>query len=268
MCPERGRLAAFHPQLSDTEVRETDASVLGTATHLAIERLILGDRRVEALDAAIDYIDVTEFRAVQIKRKPTMYAHLASMVTAWEDDLRPLLSTPVSVEGGFRHEISSSIVLEGHTDFEDEYGLWDWKTAGGRWQDRYAPWMARKQIQPTFYTCQRAGWKRHDPPDDYDTEYFAYGVMVKGVVPEAHAIPTERNVGDWAFMAHQLEQVIKLYETIGPDEPWPVVDNGWHCSEKWCDYWWSCKGAITDPIGHAVFLESRSGDEPTTEGEQ
>lgn len=249
MCPEAGRLAAFHPQLSDSPIRETDASVLGTGTHVSIEHLLKGDDLSHARAKGIEYITTTEFRAVQTKRVETMLRDHENMVTAWVCDLWPRIGQPVMVEGSFSHDISGLCRLEGHMDFQDEWVTVDWKTASSNWKDKYAPYMCRKKIQPTVYTCARAGWDTLTS-GTLPTEYFGFGIMIKGPRVEAHWVPTERDTGDWRFLWRQLERIIAMYEKFGPDEPWPMHDDGWWCSEKWCDFWWACKGRIVDVEGY------------------
>lgn len=241
LCPDRARRAAFHPFEG---VSDTDATAIGTAAHLGIEQFLLGESWHGSVTAALDWLaeqirDKT-FNYVQIKQGKTLMRYLPHMLEGWIEHVYPSIGEPDKIEGEFRHQLTASIGIEGTTDYE-EVGdwLWDWKTAGGNVNLNYSKNAVRKKIQPDFYTCQRAGWQ---PGKECDPVFFSYGVMIKGSRPDAIIRDTKRGPGDWLWLVQRLERAVRLYETLGPDEPWPLIDNDWHCTPKWCDHWKNCKG--------------------------
>lgn len=247
MCPERARLTAFHPP-PDNGLDGTDATALGTAAHSVIEHYLHGQPWDDAWELGRNElwqrIQNKDFIYVSIKTGRTMMKYLDSCVTAWRNQIAPLIGEPhpeQGIEHTFRHRFAPNWGFTGTWDYLGDT-LWDWKTAGGNFALQYGPKALEKKIQPTVYTAVLANWDTAEQ-DFHDTEMpFQYGIMEKGPTPKGHHRTATRHVGHWRWLARQIDGIIKMYETYGPDETWPTIDTDWFCSDTWCDHWETCKG--------------------------
>lgn len=247
LCPERARRTMLEPD--DAPDDGTDATALGTAAHHGIEQFLKGESWSASVSAANDMlrdmIRNKEFRWVQIKQPKTLLKYLNVCLRGWMDDVFPLIGSPmpgIGLEHEFAHQITSNIILKGTWDMLDEYTeLWDWKTSGSNFALNYGPKALDKKIQPTLYSAVVAEWNEGSS-ETYDEIRFNYGIMIKGARPQGEFRTTVRGEGHWRWLVEQLRAIVKLYETLGPDNPWPMHDNEWHCSPEWCDHWTDCKG--------------------------
>lgn len=233
MCLERFRTDIFnvHPPL------EKDAAALGTACHQAAEDVLNakvdGIAEMSESDAvaafmyawseAIDNIDAWESYTVE---EATEIG--AEKVTSWYREVYPELK-PLFVEKHFDvmlHEDDERVVrLSGTIDLVERDRLWDWKFpkrdySREKWQ--YERW----DIQSIAY-CYALGIPN-----------FSYRIMhPKGV---GH-IDLERNQTHFDWLRTKVLALCHVVESQTP-APWVLGDNGWWCSEKWCDNWSHCKG--------------------------
>ena len=251
LCPERARIAAFHPHLLPQDKDGTDATTFGTAVHMAIELFLQGATVKQAYETAWTWLEQQwldeTFRIVSIKRSDTHKRYLANCLEAWINDLYPQLMNAHPTQGmehTFNHIVEPGRWgLSGTWDYLDEYDtLWDWKTAGSNFRLQYGPKALLKKVQPTVYSLALRAWQRGDM--SVEDVLFVYGIMVKGSVPEAVTRHVTRNVSHFEWLCRQVDAVIHLYEQVGPDEAWPLHDNEWHCSEEWCENWQNCKGSV------------------------
>jgi hypothetical protein len=259
-CLERGRRDWF----TELESQENDATTLGSALHVYAEERVQGIEPPRAVDAARNYltqrVEANDFEWVKIKTPATLFSYLTAMMETFESEILPKVGPFASVEHKFLVKLDGNqspvdasgnsrmgveIWLEGQWDFEDANGtIWDWKTAGSL--DAYQPWeIDRFHIQPTVYTAAQkalAGW---DPLGDLTPRgTFEYGVVSKGKSPIANTFRTTRGPDDWRWLAKKLWSFVTLYEGLGAHGvTWPLNDQGWWCSEKWCPAWPTCKGA-------------------------
>jgi hypothetical protein len=249
LCPERARLTAFHEE--EQEFDGTDATALGTACHNAIELFLHGmpmDEAVErtATKLAEDWKAGT-FKIVKIMKLSTMLRQHKNCCAAWLAGVYPSIGEPapeIGIEGNFKHQVTETWGLKGTWDYLNSDGvLWDWKTAGGMWTQQYGPKGLEKKIQPTVYTAVVSQWTSAGSPNELDVDpSFRYGIMVKGAEPEAHIRTTTRHPGHWMWLEKQVEAIINMYNRIGPDDTWPLIDSDWLCSSEWCNHWDKCKG--------------------------
>lgn len=247
LCPERARLNIG----VEREDEGTEATCLGTAAHLGIETFLKGETWAASQLAAQEWLaqqihDGT-FRWTKAKNGPLLQRDLQSCLSGWHQDIFPKVGAPDpdrGIEHKFEHQLTDSIWIEGTWDYLDEYGmLWDWKTAGGNYKLNYGPKALKKKHQPNFYTAALAGWDAASGSDDTSVT-FGYGIMIKGPTPTGVYKHTSRHEGHWVWMLDQLERIVKLYEELGPNTPWPTVDDEWFCSVDWCDHWADCKGKL------------------------
>ena len=126
----------------------------------------------------------------------------------------------------FRSYTQADVELTGTIDCVDEGGfVWDWKTAARSYAAtawEYQRWA----IQPTVYCFAT------------DLNLFQYGVLVHN--GDAEIVTVERDVPHFQFLAHQIDRIVDLIEADLPH--WPLNDQGWWCSERWCAAWADCKG--------------------------
>jgi hypothetical protein len=260
MCLERGRLDWF----TELESPDTDATVLGTAVHEYAEQRLHGRTIWESFNHASEWfnarIAADDFVRKQIKGDQTLRDYHRAMCEAWEVNILPEVQAVESVEGSFLVKLAAhpdtpaELWLEGTWDLlakDDLPLIWDWKTAGRL--DLYEGWQIdRWYVQPTTYTAAVAAMRGIDPmtaPSDYEGVFF-HGVVTKGKHPHTLIHRTTRGRPDWRFLAKQLWTFVTLYEKIGPHgTTWPLNDQGWWCSEKWCPAWFNCKGSEEVRLG-------------------
>jgi len=242
-CPEQARLD-MHGLLPRVE---SDATAIGTSVHVGIEHLLDDAEPSEAWRLSCSKFDelseLPEFAWLQVKTPATAHRIIYNALWGWYDEIEPKLGRTISVEQHFSLHVQTmpcgdEIWIEGTWDYEDEHGLWDWKTAGREYQ----PWeVERWYVQPTQYTLA------HSLINDCYPLPFNYAVMVKtgGEGPsKTQHLQVRRDEGHYKWLVRQMKNAVALYDmTDGGEHPWPLMDQGWHCSPKWCSAWSSCKGA-------------------------
>lgn len=245
-CPEQAR----RERNGELDRTETDSMVLGTAVHAAIEYVLDSELHGQPLhaDDPYDVIDHTlVLHAGWEKTRFTpenvrAYAHAA--YDKWDAHIRPQVR-PLAVEHNFTvpfPHTKADVELTGTIDCIDENGfVWDWKTASRSYAQtawEYQRWA----IQPTVYCFAT------------DLTDFRYGVMVHG--GEAETVEVQRTETHFRFLAHQIDRIVDLIEADLPH--WPLNDQGWWCSERWCGAWADCKGKAL-----VEFSESNPAKEGT-----
>jgi hypothetical protein len=237
MCPEQYRLgkADLLPRV------ESEATALGTAVHHGIETVLRGGSLDDGMDATLAMWDELLPTISWVKATPEACAvHLVNCFESWAQHVWPLLPPIVMVEQQFETLLVDTperrIWLSGTVDAVTEDGcVIDWKTAAS--PSAHQPWEAQRfKVQPTVYTyAARTCW-------DIQAPTFAYCVMLKRTtVTEPLIIEVTRSEGDWGWLARQAVSLALQVEANLP--VWQLNDQGWHCSERWCQAWASCKGA-------------------------
>ena len=226
--------------------KETDATALGTSMHAGIEAVLRGecglaDGEQVAVEAWRALQDDVEY--VQDKTAATVERKVRDCYGAWAQDVFPMLGGTVAVEHRFKVLLHSDqtrqLWLSGTIDYIDEaLGLVDWKTAGRRYEE----WEKRRfAIQPTVYSY--AAWREGLVDLDHlEMVPFTYAVMVKGRKQEVQIVTVERGPQHWQWLTAQATRLANLIEA--EVDAWPLNDQGWHCSPKWCTAWDSCKGGV------------------------
>ncbi len=247
MCPERARLGATMPNMRSG----SDATIMGTAVHYAIER-VLGDSSIErdamteiALGKFADLQATESWKVTNIN--PDKYGtYIESMCTSWHNEIAPTVEFGGQVEYKFAYPLGIevngwSVWCEGTMDYVDPNGVvYDWKTASRAYNAREKQATA---IQPTVYAgaVVSAGWT--DFPVD-----FRYGVMVRNEKPKSQIVYVMRTEAHMRWLRHTVRPLIQMALTIGEDNNWMMNDTGHLCNERWCSYWSVCKGAfVSDP---------------------
>lgn len=231
---------------------ESDAASVGTAFHLGAE-LVLRDLRdtgqplplAAAIEVAQDEFSTLmatpDFRWIQL-REGGARAFIEKALTRWYIDVLPRLQ-PLHMELQFGpltlyEDSERVIVVTGTIDYIDAVlGILDWKTANRKYERwEYQRWA----IQPTVYT-----WAAHElgaVSVGADGRIpFTFMVAMKKKDVEIQEVAVTRHEGDWEWLRRRALAAARLIEAELPQ--WPLNDNGWWCSSKWCPVWSACKGA-------------------------
>jgi hypothetical protein len=235
ICPERARLSLTDNKPPDN----TDAAACGTAVHAGIEHVLLGGGFLGAMDAIEDawwdeqreahfrwtkYSGNTAWKWIE-----TCWDHWCT----WYQKQHYLHDLPWACEVPFEvrvyEDAERTISIKGTIDAWDGTRVWDWKTSSrGEYEAReYQRWA----IQPTVYTrAMTSLHSQHNVP-------FKYGIMhAKGM----QTFQVDRDERDWAWLNRKCVSIAKLIEA--DLDQWPLTDDHWLCSEKWCVNWANCKG--------------------------
>ena len=240
MCLERWRNDVFN--LVSEPMK--DASTLGTVCHTVAEDVCnslidVNEGHAEApmdIQSALDAFDyeweeTVDKIEVWNSYNPTS-AHAAGVikVTNWYNEVFPLLQ-PLQTEYTFDVPLLEDeqriVRLTGTVDLVEADRLWDWKFPGRdysreRWQ--YERW----DVQSIAY-CYALG-----------VPNFSYAVMHPDGVGR---MDLERGQEHFDWLRQKVSALCKLLET--QTGPYPLGDNGWWCSAKWCENFARCKGATT-----------------------
>ena len=238
MCLERWRNDIFG--LVSEPMK--DASTLGTVCHAVAE-----DALNSVLDVSDGYsqapmdlrsmLDTFEHEFERVCPDIQVWntytpesAHKAGVqkITAWAEEIYPIVM-PVTVEHGFDVPLLEDderiVRLTGTVDLVESDRLWDWKFPSrdytkDRWQ--YERW----DVQSIAY-CYALGIPN-----------FSYAVVHPHGVGRMDLVRGQEHF-DW-LRQKVLALCLLLENQTGP---YPLGDNGWGCSSKWCEAFARCKGA-------------------------
>lgn len=253
LCPERARLGKVMPNMRTG----SDATLMGTAVHYAIERGITDEMQGHDPDS-LSEIALTKFADLQATETwketnidPQKYdAYIESMVTAWHDEIAPTLVFGGKVEYQFAYPLGIevqgwSVWCEGTIDYVDPNGVvYDWKTANRSYNARDKQSTA---IQPTVYAGAVASMGWSEWPVD-----FKYGVMLRQEKPKSQIVAVSRNESHMRWLRHAVRPLLEMAMAVGEDKVWVLNDTSALCSERWCSYWSVCKGAFLSPVDMSV----------------
>jgi hypothetical protein len=239
MCLERWRNDIF----GTVSEQIKDASMLGTVCHSVAEDACNSLIDVSAghsevamgLDdmlAAFEYYWEEAVPTIKVWNSyspDTAHDVGVEKIKAWADEIYPTVS-PMHAEYTFDVPLIEDderiVRMTGTVDLVEENRLWDWKFPGrdytrDKWQ--YERW----DVQSIAY-CYALGIPN-----------FSYAIMhPKGV----GRMDLERDQSHFDWLREKVSALCRLLET-NPTGPYPLGDNGWWCSEKWCENFARCKGA-------------------------
>ena len=240
ICQERAR----RENLEGAVQVDTDAAVVGTCVHAAIE-LDLSDRAAGgdgySYDTLYD-VFVEEWR--DWSSRPS-FRHVkytddsairwgALCLHHWYEGIREQLD-PLEVEWGFNFQVyeddASVIRYSGTCDLIDRnFGLVDWKTSG---RGPYQEWEKQRwAAQPTIYTQAYHYYQLGTGQPTSEVYDFTYGVMyAKGI----QVFRVQRGPEEWAWQLEKAKDVLRLIQTDQPS--WPRNDEHSLCSPLWCGEW-------------------------------
>ena len=238
MCLERWRRDVF----SNEPERIKDASMLGTVCHSAAEDALTSlidvaegygaaPMSLEDTTDAFTYYWEDAVPTIQVWNNYNADSALAAgleKVTNWYNEIFPQVM-PVQVEYTFNVPLIEDdervVRLTGTVDLVEKDRLWDWKFPSrdytrDRWQ--YDRW----DVQSIAY-CYAMGIPN-----------FSYAVMHPDGVGRMDLVRNQQHF-DW--LRTKVLALCRLLES--QTGAYPLGDNGWWCSDKWCEYFAQCKGA-------------------------
>lgn len=260
-CPEQAR----REMLGLTVRTVNDAMSMGTAVHAGIEALLRGHTTHDSLLKSTTVMDEIiggsegEFKWEQTRGRDEALNLIRYALMSFYKHTLPTVGTVASIEQSFKVELDRRdrpeetmfrfpdpeqevLELTGTHDMANtDHVLWDWKTANREWQ----AWEPKRfYVQPTVYNYAYFVETGILPT-------FNYIVFNKnGKVTQPQVVPVTRTQEDFDWLRHQLWAVVDLYKaTNGGAVAWPMLDQGWHCSPKWCPVFAAgeCKGKYKDP---------------------
>jgi hypothetical protein len=249
ICPERSRLAIMLP----TWRSSSDATVLGTAVHTAIEKILTGTTDVvymneEFVLALDDLVKEEPFKFNSMSGVNEMREFGLLMVDSFKRDILPSVELGGRVEHTFTHELSTldgvlqhngkpvKILFNGTMDYVTPSGvIWDWKTAARKYSQND---KQKQSIQASVYAhaVVKEGWS------DYPVQ-FNYGVMTRTSKSVGQIVKVVRTQAHAQWIQRQVENIVTQGLRTSVDMPWLANDQNNLCSSKWCSFWSICKGA-------------------------
>ena len=269
LCPERARRQWFEGEVEETN----DAAATGTAIHAAIEEN-LGQRRdhgvsiptvmmVELAKREYDDLHETGIKYVKGTYDDAM-TFIETGIPAWRAYIEPNVAVDESLKLEWEFDVPLmkwapdykeergepvtwmwDVRLTGTSDCVDRFRIYDWKHSG-QW---YKQWeKQRYSIQATVYAHAAVHEGLHEWPVD-----FSFAAIKKLKTKEfAELVPIKRYVGHVDWLCRQVDALLTLWDSVGEQGPWPLVDTHALCSEKWCPFWSTCKGAEV-PTQHFLW---------------
>lgn len=234
LCAERTRYNAYGlvPRV------ETDSTAIGTSLHRAIEVFLAhgrdedeaffaGGEMFDSLLPSILWTSYTEQTALDYYRHA--YDRFLELVV-------PALGASQQCEVEFEFPLYEDddrvIVGTGTIDCVDsQHGLLDWKTGKRKYSQNE---KQRSSVQASMYTlaAHTLGFGDHTQ--------FTFVVFPLGA-RDVQWVTVQRAPSDWRFLEKVALQYCQMVER--QLDAWPMNDNGWHCSERWCQAYDRCKAA-------------------------
>ena len=251
-CPENARRQIVEPELS----RCSDEAFIGTAAHYGIEKVINGECAVDDIGDAVRecYRTDPEAKTIFFARPKTHQSNIGECVDlsircaqAWVRDIMPNAPlegarTEVKFDVDWFEHRGRIVSLKGTVDLAPANGgLWDWKTSAKDYRQKD---KQRDAVQPTVYAVADAlgGLGRYDQTFPAT---FTYGIMVK-LKKECRGqiITVQRTKSHMDFLERRLRGWVDMFDTLGVDTPWPMIDEGnYLCNKTWCDFYDTCRGS-------------------------
>ena len=268
-CPEKFRRRIADEAAGLSRHLESDVALAGTTLHAYIEaelrerkigpdvRGFVGDYYVDAANGFRSDPNVT-FTENTFSSDGAAVDEIVTMVNMWRDsDLRRNLldrdPETLRVEWEFDQQFctvgTTNVYLCGTADLVlVGEGLIDWKTAGRE----YRRWEKQRwAVQPTVYTYAAAqagllGGRVDSERDSGLTYPFEFVVFPRGRKGGIQHVLVDRGRDHWSWLYMQIVPMVRDILMQAPfgweEEPWQMNDQSALCSQKWCEYWSTCKG--------------------------
>lgn len=266
-CPELHR----RHLLADVDDWQNDSAAIGTAFAVFTDGVLTHGDSDMALGQAETELQTLwaspNLRTVQIygglAEAMVDLHHLTKM---WVSEVLPQFppNRIVGVEVPFLHVIEDNpsrvISIQGTRDLDCTAEIVDWKTGNKGYSGRDAWKHQRYDVQPVMYSWARqlGETDQHNSPA---LKPFRYVVIHRDPQGPKDAkrftdeLPIEVTWGQVDFLRMEIEALCRLVEAELP--LWPLGPTDWHCSNKWCPAWSTCRGKHQgdDPWGLMANVE-------------
>jgi hypothetical protein len=259
-CPERFRRSIVESESEQPISHESDAALVGTVIHAAIEYEFLnGPQDRSKLDEIALHMyakmceefrnnETISFNEASYGGKDSKaYEDIVGLVEKWfSSDIRHkyLKHDNVLVEWSFDVPLCRingvEIFLTGTSDLViPNVAVIDWKTAGREYQR----WEKQRwAVQPSVYTYAA----HYENLFDHQPIAFTFHVFTRGRAGDVQNVECWRGQEHWEWLRNQIGPLVtQLIDARdrGWVGAWQMNDQHALCSDKWCPYWSSCKGA-------------------------
>jgi hypothetical protein len=250
MCMQRGKFQITHPEFRSG----SDATIMGTAVHTAIERVLVGDVAPDRIaEVAQDSLEalMEEDNWKQTNIKPeTMMPHTGLMAETWVRDIMPHVTFGGEIEYKFKVPTPASVQVgndlyeiwfEGTMDYLSPDGvLWDWKTSSRKYSQSE---KQKQNVQSSVYAYAAVfNELSHFPVT------FNFGVMTRANNSQGQIVPVQRTEAHGQWIVKQTASIVQSAMRIGRESNWPINDQHFLCSESWCSWWSICKGSHVSDV--------------------
>lgn len=262
MCPEKLRTK---PEGDNS----TDATLVGTATHAAVEHWLEkeGDASLEDLKGiGSEVLDGgwDEVRVIQMNSKEEARFYMLNTIDSfWAKRLHfPFggeIEKPFALVNLY-HDERRTITITGTPDYyhHESKMIFDWKTNAQSYHRDF--WkVERYAIQPTVY-CMALNLVFDETPDFTFVRFPKDGGA-------AEMATVKRNETHFQAIVYQFISLAVLIESGLPT--WPLRPTDWHCSPKWCDTFRAggCLGAFLGGESYAAPWMDNTHDQLVAIGE-
>lgn len=262
LCPERARLGVLKPEWRSG----SDATILGTAVHTAIEHVLRGacdisdmkDAFADGLEEAIQKEPNFKFNSMNSTHDMENFGMV--MCDSFARDILPYVQPGGEVEKTFATHLNTvttpdgrtvRIMLAGTMDYIQPDGtVWDWKTSARKYSQGE---KQRQSIQASVYcyAVVNNGWASGYPAR------FNYGVMTRTTNSVGQIVPVVRTESHARWLQSQVTNVVLSGLAVGMENPWFANDQNNLCSSKWCNFWSICKGSSVSESDNTIPEEGQ-----------
>jgi len=263
LCPERARLGVLKPEWRSG----SDATILGTAVHTAIEQVLLGacatsdikDAFTIGLKEAMEKEPNFKFNSMDSIDDMKKYGAL--MCDSFVRDIYQYVQPGGEVEKTFATHLNTvtnpadgqtvRIMLSGTMDYLQPDGtVWDWKTSARKYSQGE---KQRQSIQASVYcyAVVNNGWASGWPAR------FNYGVMTRTNNSAGQIVPVVRTESHARWLQSQVTNIVLSGLAVGMENPWFANDQNNLCSSKWCNFWSICKGSSVSESDNTIPEEGQ-----------
>ena len=243
LCPRSWRFR----YIEKPEVATSPNLVFGSAFHDTIETFLLredtsvplaaiwfecwGKQLEDDRNKNISWGDKSEDEFTAMGER--MFSHAKTIETVEAIDPLILDDKPTIEKFIKLHVPGVPIPVIGYIDIITSDGVpGDFKTSAQKWYKS----IAADEAQPIFYLAalNQLGYDLN--PD----MKFRHYIFVKTKTPQIQVIETQRTIDEMFALFDTVTEVWRSIEA----NVFPCNYNTWKCSEKWCEYWSNCRGAL------------------------
>jgi hypothetical protein len=250
-CLERGRIKSVYPELDD---KTGDQAASGTAVHTGIQAVLEGDVdptpdniAAVARDAAFELAETENIVWDRIKGPNELAQQSDECARVWLRDIYPHVplggrcEVTFEVPALYLPNLHVQVVLKGTADYVLPTELWDWKNSGRA----YEQWKKQRyDHQSEVYDLAATLGGFGEP---FKPTRFVFGVVDKQKMV-GQLVPVHRTMSHHAWLLHKIERIVTLAVEYGTDKLWPVTEDGWLCSPKFCPAYDMCRGRFIGPF--------------------